>query len=61
MHDVEIKCQDCKRFLGYAHGTIVVSLKCKCGEWTQLKRVLSNPKDDLLYKFKKIKEVNRGK
>lgn len=55
--DTEIRCKECDRFLGMAHGTVVATIKCansKCKADNQVKRVTGDRIFDLRYKFAKI-------
>ncbi len=54
----ELRCSDCNRYMGEAHGTVVASLKCpnsSCKKINQVKKVVTGP-HDLKYKF----EVKNG-
>lgn len=54
--DRELRCTECDRFLGMAHGTVVATIKCsnsKCKLDNQVKVVTGDRSADLRYKFAK--------
>ena len=57
MIDKDIRCENCKRYLGVAHGTVVATILCpnsKCKTENQVKRVTTDRLYDLRYKFAKV-------
>lgn len=55
---IEIKCKECKRYLGKAYGTLIAEIKCsnsKCKIDNKIKIVTSqSDEQSIRYKFKEI-------
>jgi phage FluMu protein Com len=56
---MRLTCKSCNRYLGEAHGTVVATVKCKCGHENQIKYVTTDRTADIGYKFTKP-EVLKG-